>query len=80
MDSLDKLPFISGGKMTEWIKVSEDRPKVGDEFLIYVDPELVMNHVERGWSCHSPMGITISNNIPLLCFHWMPLPNPPEEL
>ncbi len=64
--------------MSEWISVKDDRPKIGDVFLIWVDPDLVISHCEKGWHCKSKPGISISNDIPALCWHWMPLPQPPE--
>ncbi len=64
--------------MSVWIHVKDDRPRVGDEFLIWVDPQIVFSHCEKGWPCDSPIGVTISKTLPANCYHWMPLPKAPE--
>jgi hypothetical protein len=65
--------------MNEWIHVKDDRPRVGDVFLIWVDPDLVFSHCAKGWPCETTPGISISREIPTLCTHWMHLPEPPND-
>lgn len=62
----------------KWIKITEDRPKVGDQFLIFIEPEIVHKLMQRGFPTTAPPGISISTTLPRCCLYWMPLPNPPN--
>ena len=56
----------------KWIKTSEHDPEESGNYLIIVDGKVEMEYYSPvlGWDCDPDCNMT----------HWMPIPDPPEEV
>ena len=82
---LNKLLGFKGEKMTEWICVKDKLPEKDGEYLVY-DGELMWTSLYK-WPTDKGNALGFGTLfIPTAPFvskritHWMPLPNPPEEI
>ncbi len=64
----------------EWIPCSERMPDEGEYVLVYTD---VLKCIYIGTKSNKPdshVFISANHGYRLNCTHWMPLPEPPEQI